>query len=344
MTPTNYELANKKRPNEILDQLEKLKKDKGAELQKETTTVIDLFFGRTPKGLTGKYQNTNDLVKEWILLHENNQWECIEDREKNAPTIENLSLTNKTYKNKTTKEIHTLTNFLWQYEAASILIRRLVSLENWIEKLSNNITNSKTLNSYLLSDTLEFNEALFLLLGFNPVEQLTVTLDRHKHDSIDFMFTGVIFNNDITEYRLLNKGWERLENDETRFIEWANEKGFFIEVKSIIKPKVLKELHRLLVDNFLIENCNFVLWKKWRWVKTDELLRYLINKIYDTNNENNFIIYPRSEDIFNIILEQIQRKGKYDMKRRGHFNEDSEVPIGHKVIDTLIKKLIENIK
>ena len=36
MTPTNYELANKKRPNEILDQLEKLKKDKGADLLNET--------------------------------------------------------------------------------------------------------------------------------------------------------------------------------------------------------------------------------------------------------------------------------------------------------------------
>lgn len=346
MTFTKYELANKNRPAEILDQLGKLKQDKDAELQQEITTVIDLFFGQIPKGLTGEYQNTDDLVKEWILLHENNQWEC-EDGEKYTETIKNLTLikfTNKIYKNKTTKEIHTLTNFIWQYESARRLIRGLASLENWIEKLSNNIANSEALNSYLLSDTLEFNEALFLLLGFNPIDQLTLTLDRHKHDSIDFVFTSFIFNNDITEYKRLNKGWEKLENNEVGFIEWAIEKDFFVKFRSIIKPEILKELHKLLVDNFLIENSNFSLWKKWQWIKKDALLRYLISEIHYTNETNNFIIYPSNENIFDIILEQIQRTGSYDMKKKSYFTKIEVYPDGHEIIDKLIKKLIENIK
>ena len=344
MTSTKYELANKKRPNEILDQLKALKKIESAGLKKEIATVIDLFCGQTPKGLTGEYQNTDDLAKDWILLHENNQWECIEDRGKNAPTIKNLNLTNKTYKNKTTKEIHTLNHFLFQYTQAKRLIKRLASLEGWIEKLSNNIANSETLNSYLLDDTLEFNEALFLLLGFNPIDQLTLTLDRHKHDSIDFVFTNFIFNNAITEYKRLNKGWERLEKDETRYIKWASEKGFFVEVRSVIKPEILRELHKLLVDNFLIENCNFSLWKKWRWRKSDALLRYLISEIHYTNEANNFIIYPSNENVFDIILGQIQRTGKFDMKKKGYFTNVEVPPEGHEVIDALIKKLIENIK
>lgn len=345
MTSTKYELANKNRPNEILDQLKALKKIENAGLEKEITTVIDLFFGQIPKGLTGENQNTDDLVKEWILLHENNQWEYVEDREKNPPTIKNLSLTNKIYKNKNTKETHSLIQFLFQYEQAHRLFIGLASLENWIEKLSNNIANSEALNSYLLSDTLEFNEALFLLLGFKPVDQLTLTLDRHKHDSIDFVFTSFIFNNDITEYRRLNKSWEKLENNEVGFIEWAIEKDFFIKFRSRIKPEILKELHKLLIDNFLIENCNFSLWKKWRWRKSDALLRYLISEIYQINNKNNSTIYPKSEDKFDVFLEHIQQAGKGDLKKKGIFNvKYDETPKGFKVIDALIIKLIKNIK
>ena len=263
----------------------------------------------------------------------------MEDSLKDTPEPKSLNPRKITYENRKTKEIHIFTTFLLQYEQTRILTSRLASLDNWIYKLSNNITNSETLNDYLLSDTLEFNEALFLLLGFNPIDQLTLLIDKHEHISIDLLFTGLIFSNDTKEYRLLNKGWDRVSNDEIRFTEWANEKGLFIELKSIIKLEILEELHMLLIDNYMIENCSFALWKKWKWLKSDALLRYLIVGLQQENRSTPNILYPKNEDIFQIVLNQIKQNGKDDLKNRGQMFDFK--PNGHKAIDKLIKDLVK---
>jgi hypothetical protein len=251
MPHTRYELAKKDRPYEILYQLVKLANDGESELEKEIQTVVDLFFGRPPKGLLGEYQNTVDLQKEWRLLHVNNNWVRVKCE---ISSSEDLNPKNITFKNHITKETHIWTDFLWQYVQVRILIKRLASLGEKIDILDNNIANSEIINRFLLCDTLEFNEALFLLLGFNPVNKLTLTIDRHEYISIDFMFTGFIFNDGIEEYRLLNKGgWERIENDTTLFIEWASEKGFFVKPKpthekTIATDKNIKKVEKALLE------------------------------------------------------------------------------------------------
>ncbi len=227
MKHTIYELSNLNRANEILAQLRQLQIDKNAELDIEIETVKNLFFGKTPSSLTkeGYPNNARDLKQEWISTHKNNGWELVAS----TPGTNDANIT---YQNKATQEKHSLDHFWFQYDLAYYLHIGLIELGIGIESLSKNIINREALNNYLLSDTLEFNEALLLLLGFNPTTELCFMLSDNKFNRI---LIGIICSYDTKEYRLLDRGWTRLKNIEIGFIDWAIEKKLLIKYQENLK-------------------------------------------------------------------------------------------------------------
>jgi hypothetical protein len=288
-----------------LTQLEQLKINKNAELDIEIETVKNLFFGKTPSSLMkkGYPNNTRDLKQEWLSTHKNNGWELVSS----TPGTKN---TNVTYQNKATQEIHSLDHFWFQYDLAYYLHIGLIDLGTGIEKLSKNIINRKTLNNYFLCDTFKFNEALLLLLGFNPATGLDLALSDDKFNSI---LIEIICSYDTKEYRLLNKGWARLKDNEIGFIDWAIEKKLLIKYQENLKKtshnKITKKENN-------IEKLRHILLSHLHTIKKPKTVNWHAHQgaILELLSQENINIEP---DTLNRYLAQIVTSGwwrKQDQK------------------------------
>jgi len=184
-----------------------------------------------------------------------------------------------------------------------------------------------------------FNEALFIVMGFNPkllreniafndfsMFAYTPTYeedldpakfyDPEGNERLFHFHKLNIIENEICkldEFLSLSRRFKNYEINTSEFIAWAVKEGRYLLTYQanyrLLEQSLAEELHNLLIKEKLIDLCCFE--DTWVWIRSDVLLSYLIIELY-----NNLII---NETPFKVILAYIKQTGKTDLERKGYY-------------------------
>lgn len=203
-----YNYVNEGRAEEFMKELETMSAYKNSELTKIENNIKDAYFNELPKA----FDNTN--IIEWAAKHISQKW--IGTKKENL-LIQRLSKIPETFTIFKSDD-----GVIHSYNEFSSLCTIYNKLKNELKKLNINIriirehqsTDSNTsLNTYLKRDTLNYNQALFLLLGLNPkalIEMALISvLDYASNKDTDHILFGMLFNSD--EYGLLSSALRKTD-------------------------------------------------------------------------------------------------------------------------------------
>jgi hypothetical protein len=203
-----YKLVNENRAEEFIQELDTMSSYKNSELIKIEGAIKDTYFGELPR----VFDNTN--IIEWVARHISQKWT---GTKKEKLLIQRLTKVPETFT--VFKSDNGMTH---SYDEFLLLCIQYSKLKDEFNKLNKNIeiirrhqsTNSNTsLNTYLKRDTLNYNQALFLLLGLNPkalIEMALISiLDYANHNDTDHMLFGILFNSE--EYGLFSSAFRKID-------------------------------------------------------------------------------------------------------------------------------------
>jgi len=236
---SEYSLVNKNRYNEIIDGLESIYKDTLKEFENQAEHVKIYNFNKLPS----RYFN----IEKWSENHIKMGWTGSEKKvilpdinDFIRDPVDGFSIFTSD-KNKT----HRYNIFEYRANVYFSIEDSLNKLEKTINALKDNHTdNNESLNDYLLDDSLNKDEALFLLIGLNP----SAIDNIPKQGSMDYCYNEMKptlfeqYTHSLREYRILDKGFQFESELELidystvntkSFIKWSIEKKFIEESKTI---------------------------------------------------------------------------------------------------------------
>ena len=195
----------------------------------------------------------------------------------------------------------------------------------------------------LKKESITYNEAAFILMGFN-VDLLNSTkypyflemslLNRKPYFNVEAEYFENWLITYATEVIELSGAIELQANTMSTdsFTIWAKGCGFIYEIGERKLQNIETKLHALLLQYKLINTCRIE--ELWQWASssTDDLLRYLISEL-------RFKILGGDSNTFSLIRPYIKQKGKANIEKKGYTFDYK--PMNYKTIDLIVQNLIE---
>ena len=288
------------------------------------------FMGKLPSNEF--YMIENPSISEWQDNHLKSNWVSIQEDYFRSPEKSVISFNPDGHDYK----YHSYNDLINDISRWFDTKKKLWQWEQQLNLLSKHETNLDLLDE----DGVSYNEALFILLGFN-----TSLLNSQKYPSL-FYFTMLNFDqtkvsNSYVENWLFDhsdevKKLSRVAQfqykviDTKALITWAKNKGLLIELgERTLQSNTGSIIHKVLLKSKCIHNCKQD--EIWLWKKTDILLAYFILLLSDSG------VIPL-ENPWKTMEPYILQKGKARLSK----NRDrlkSTYPEGYKGIDKLVKEI-----
>lgn len=331
----NYSLVNTNTPKHYI---KRMRKEIGI-LKANNMSALNSLNGEYPCSIKIPENDLDFYIdipshKQWRNSHINNAWIAINNDTFRSPDKTVISVIPKGVNYKT----HSYKFF--QAKILSLLSNKR-SIQYWTIQLDFiDKTLSRNSLNVLTKESITYNEAAFILMGFNtdllnstefPYFLEMSLLNRTPYLNIETEYFENWLITYATEVIELNRAIKlQAKTIPTKdFVNWAKNSGFIYKIGQRKLQGIDEKLHSLLIQHKLIDACRIE--KLWQWSSTDDLLRYLISEL-------RFKILTGNDNTFLLIRPYIKQKGKANIEKKGYTFDYR--PKNYKTIDLIIQDLM----